>query len=465
LIFLSRGLDWSKEPGAISSFLILVFVLLVCFSPATLAGDGQRDYVKYVVEVEYNPEDFVLELDFGLEGDNLTLTRGWVENTYIYLESENFTATRQVVVDYRSEPIYEVWSWYVPGATQFPGLEDDLAGYDRQTLQGLESRRDEEFWKDYFWTEGLWPLEEVEPNTFQDPREFAYPHESYGWIAFQGFTDWRRKTVHIWQGRDPGTYTVWIPHQFHYLVEVGRRQVPIYENQEYTAYRNTLYEVTDHILDNWPVLRATVTLRGENGYEGDVHLSVEVDDDLIDIGLEDEVLHVTSEASTALTVLPSQELQESSHLIAVTASDSNGRTKMIILELELLVGPEPPVENVVLEEWESETPPDETGKIKAKYKGWIGVDGRVYDAQVGDSIPLVTGDVRVNGHPLRKGPYTLKGLNGYGQYWYRDLIWGQDKVENYTVVAKPGGYYSQIKTTSDRSGGVFAMLDFYLSNY
>ncbi len=405
-----------------------------------------------------------MELDFGLGGDNLTLTRGWVENTYTYLESGDFTATQQVVVGYRSETIYEVWSWYVPGAAQFWGLEDDLAGYDWRTLQGLESRRDEEFWKDYFWTEGQWPLEGVEPNTFQDPREFAHPHESYGWIAFQGFTDWRLKTVHIWQGWRPGTYTIWIPYQFNYLVEIGRRRVPIYENREYTAYRNTLYEVTDHTLDNWPTLRATVTLRGENGYEGDVHLSTEVDNDLIGVGLVDEVLHVASEASTELTVSPSQELQRSSHLIAVAASDSSGRTKVITLELELLTEPEPPVENVVLEEWESETPPDETGKIKTEYKGWIGVDGRVYDSGTGDPIPLVTGDVRVNGHTLRKGPYTLKGLNGFGQYWHRDLIWGQDKVEDYTVVARPSDYISQTETTSDRAGGVFATLNFCLEH-
>jgi len=155
-------------------------------------------------------------------------------------------------------------------------------------------------------------------------------------------------------------------------------------------------------------------------------------------------------------MVPLKNTHGSSHPVTVRAYDANGRlVETATYGLDLTASSEPEPENVVLEQWESDTEPSEAGEETAYATLWpIGASGCVRDAHphVGDPIVgyICSVTSRVSSNRLsslfvltHSGPayYTHTRYTGYS-----DEIWKMNPM-----VGHADGYNYQTKNNTSRA--------------
>ncbi|MBS3815215.1 MAG: hypothetical protein KGY45_01480 [Hadesarchaea archaeon] len=358
----------------------------------TLAREvTEESYVSYSLKIDnYSPGDFSLSILDNNENSDNYLIRGWIENKYSILEVENFIDTREVLDYYEYEPAYinyVNWNSIMNDLNSFYPIDSNLndLGLSHGKLNYLSYNQDEHFWlhtyiRKFHSSSYAWLTEEVEPNSIQV--------FDYGFQNFQGFTDWRRELVYPNDDRPLGNfYHIWVPHQKQFLVNNGQYEIPIYKTENYTRYRYTIREITDWTKENWPNLNTTIKLTGFDGYNENVQVSVSTDNTLIKTNPENQIIHVGSTAKTNLEIELNRELQGSTHQIKITASDDFGRKKHADYSLELETSEKPPIENEIIDQWESDTKPDDDiESINYEPNNRMGVEGRVYDANTGEEV-------------------------------------------------------------------------------
>ena len=244
------------------------------------------------LRLRYDPFDMQLGENSG------SLTRGWVENRYYLLVTENRLATRQIVTAYRGEPSY---------GPQGRGIQYPSKLYTSQVPRGASYNSSfwEGFLKNYYDTiygTANNPFRrEVRPNPFQ---EFTRGSSTY-YLSTNGSSSYNGKPLYTWQTSPQsgyletargfkafqGFYSSWVTMPVYnglfikyyvaaptYYYEIDDRPgsvvdsvvTPIYGTEQYTLYTNTLYEVVDHALDNWSSKQTTVTATPRNGYTDSV---------------------------------------------------------------------------------------------------------------------------------------------------------------------------------------------------
>jgi hypothetical protein len=377
------------------------------------------------LRLNYDPFDMQLGENSG------SLTRGWVENRYYLLVTENRLATRRIVTAYSGEP------YYGPQTGQIYYPRDLLNRQFFTSEVPRDASYNSSFWEGYLKT--LYGSDthsnpfrrEVQPNPFQ---EFTRGSSTY-YLSTNGVTSYNGKPLYIWQTSPQsgyletargfkafqGFYSSWVTVPVYgdgfgesglfvkYYVAAPTRYyeiddrpgpyadsvvTPIYGTEQYTIYTNTIYEIIDHALDNWSSKQTTITVTPRNGYTSGVKLSLEFDNEILATLGENE-LRFASPASTTLTLRPKPDTHGSLHSASLKAYDSNGRLVFGTASrpspsylLDATTQAKPPTENRVIERWESETMPDEQGRIYYIPNPWrqIGARGGLYDVSTGQLI-------------------------------------------------------------------------------
>ncbi|KXB00392.1 hypothetical protein AKJ47_00675 [candidate division MSBL1 archaeon SCGC-AAA261G05] len=432
---------------------ILILILFLNTIPLTSAGENksERDYVTYVTIENYSPGDFTLNITDNNGNDLGSLTRGWIENTYEDVVIENFIDTRQVLDHYEYEPSYTVWSYGTPIRDDTP-LDDELhwdLNLSDWEIQDID--RSTRFWLHTYikklhrhWYRFL--TEEVEPNRFQEFNN--------GWQRFQKFYNWGSTYIDYESGTQ-GFYSIPIPYHMNYLVKNGEYKIPVYRGEEYTRWRTTTYQINDWTPENWPQLQTQITLTGINGYDENVHLTVETDNELLNTSLEDQVVHVGSIATTKLTITPDRRLHGSIHQITVTATDQYSREKQATYQLDLQTTSKPPVENQVIDVTVTDKKPDQGS----------GDGGRDPDLRLG-----VAGDITGDGGPGVSNPGTdvVERYESVSGNSYRSVDEGMltHETQTFHVWAKAPGYMKDDGYATDYANTYeIANLDFDLEPY
>jgi hypothetical protein len=484
-----------------------------CDLAVSASGYENRTFVvdNFIIEADkvttlklrlgYDPFDMQLGENSG------SLTRGWVENRYYLLVTENRLVTRQIVTAYRGEPSY---------GPQGRGIQYPSKLYTSQVPRGASYNSSfwEGFLKNYYDTiygTANNPFRrEVRPNPFQD---FTRGSSTY-YLSTDGSSSYNGKPLYTWQTSPQsgyletargfkafqGFYSSWatmpvyegiwyIPKYYvsapTYYYEIDDRPgsvvdsvvTPIYGTEQYTIYINTRYEIVDHALDNWSSKQTTVTATPRNGYTDSVKLSLEFDNG-IEAALGSSELHFSSPATTTLTLRPKPDTHGSPHSASLKAYDSNGR--LVIgtsrkpsprYSLDTTTQAKPPTENRVIEQWESETKPDEQGQSDYIPSPWkqIGARGGLYDASTGQLImnAIYNGGnvVSTITSKYQQGSFTRSGMDTSTTYNhssptpYSDEVWTMKPIKAWTNTHK-----EQTKSTTVGYNNVNTV-DFSLSPY
>ena len=424
------------------------------------------------LRLKYDPFDMQLGENSG------SLTRGWVENRYYLLVTENSLATRQIVTAYRGEPSY---------GPQSRGIQYPSKLYTSQVPRGASYNSSfwEGFLKNYYDTiygTANNPFRrEVRPNPFQ---YFTRGSSTY-YLSTDGSSSYNGKPLYTWQTSPQsgyletargfkafqGFYSSWVTMPVYdglfikyyvsaptYYYEIDDRPgsvvdsvvTPIYGTEQYTIYTTTLYEIIDHALDNWGSEQTTVTATSRNGYTGGVKLSLEFDSGIAATLGENE-LKFASSATTTLTMTPYYSTTGSPHLVTVRACDTVRSTpfvRTLTYDFSLSALSKPATENRVIEWWESETKPDEQGQSDYIPSSWkqIGARGGLYDASTSQLILYASynGGNVVSTIATNKGsPFTRSGMNASYDYYhvsptpYPDEVWTMKPMVASVTYYKP----------------------------
>jgi hypothetical protein len=434
------------------------------------------------LRLKYDPFDMQLGENSG------SLTRGWVENRYYLLVTENRLATRQIVTAYRGEPSY---------GPQSRGIQYPSKLYTSQVPR--EASYNSSFWEGFlknyydtiYGTANNPFRREVRPNPFQ---YFTRGSSTY-YLSTDGSSSYNGKPLYTWQTSPQsgyletargfkafqGFYSSWVTMPVYnglfikyyvaaptYYYEIDDRPgsvvdsvvTPIYGTEQYTIYTNTRYEVVDHALDNWGSKQTTITATPRNGYTDSVKLSLEFDNG-IEAALGSSELHFFSPATTTLTLRPKPDTHGSPHSASLKAYDSNGR--LVIgtasrpsprYSLDTTTQAKPPTENRVIERWESETKPDEQGQSDYIPSPWkqIGARGGLYDASTNQLIMNAIyngGNVVSTISSNKQSSFTRSGMDTSTTYNHSSLTPRPDEVWTMKPMVASVTYYKpQTRSTT-----------------
>jgi hypothetical protein len=454
--------------------LAFVSLFILAFTRSTLAGDRSADYVRYVIT--NNQQGFYVPFDIQLGENSGSLTRGWVENRYYLLVTENRLATRQIVTAYRGEPYYGPQSSGIQYPSKlYTSQVPSWASYNSSFWEGFLNN----YYDTIYGTANNPLRREVRPNPFQ---EFTGGSSTY-YLTTDGVTSYNGKPLYTWQTSPQsgyletargfkafqGFYSSWVTMPVYgdgfgesglfieyyvaaptYYYEIDDRPgsvvdsvvTPIYGTEQYTIYTNTRYEIIDHALDNWGSKQTTITATPRNGYTGGVKLSLEFDNEILATLGENE-LKFASPATTTLTMTPYYSTTGSPHLVTVRACDTVRSTpfvRTLTYDLSLSALPKPATENRVIEWWESETKPDESGQTTTIPSSWkqIGARGGLYDASTGQLILYAIyngGNVVSTITSKKQSPFTRSGMDTSTTYNhssptpYTDEVWTMNPIK------------------------------------
>jgi len=465
---------------------VSLFILASTCSTLTsdLSGDNvSADYVRYVSDNlwgSYNPFDVQLGENSG------SLTRGWVENRYYLLVTENRLATRRIVTAYRGEPYYgfqggrvqyprKLYTSQVPRDASYNSnfWEGFLINY-YDTIYGTASnplRREvrpnpfQEFTRGshtyYLTTNGAASYNDKPLYTWQTWPQRGYLETARGFRAFQGFpSSWATMPVYGDGFGESGLFVKYYVAAPMYCYEIDDRPgsivdsvvTPIYGTEQYTIYTNTVYEIIDHALDNWSSKQPTITVTPHNGYKGGIRLELEFDSEIAATLSENffESVVPGENRTVTLTMTPHYPTPSSPHLITIRVCDTVRPTpfvRTLTYDLSLSALPKPATENHVIQQWESETMPDERGQSYYIPSPWkqIGARGGLYDASTGQLIPWAYtngGNVVSTISSNYQSSFTRSGLESASTYYHVSPTPNPDEVWVMNPMVASVNYYN-----------------------
>jgi len=395
---------------------------------------AERNYVQYQTEMEnYNPPILKMEENSGLS------TRIWSENKYTYKQVENFRDTRKVVDHYEEKPKYGVWA--ADSHISRLQVKSDLSELDEETLNHLEHTKDEDWWLNYFESVAYGRAKNF-PVTPNKKQRFEY-----GFQKFQGFINWRKTRINEKFGT---YYYIPIPGTYRYLREIGKYQVPIYKEEEYTRWRTKTFENTDYEARGWKKSEVEVTLSKytpSSYIKNNIRLKSKAKREGLEVGLENNIL--TSRSSIVkLDIQPAQKMRRGNYPIFLEAYNSeNKKIDTAKYMLTLKKGTVPENKHKKVNEKVSDKKPNEEGEAKdGDQKNWVGVGGSVYSSETGEKLIEYSDGVKV--YVKRNGSSANATWPTSTQYAYRNHTY-QDLTWEMKLRATADGYYRETAQVTD----------------
>lgn len=389
----------------VNRLVLTIVIISIILAPTTYAENTQenrknRSHVSYEIEIEnYNPP--ILEIP-----DNQTNPKMiWSEQKFTYNEVEEFTDTRTVVDYYEEQPKYSIYSTSTFNS-RF-AIRSDLESKDPRTLNMLERGKNESFWFNYFQSHpnGRLINPSVEPN---DQQEFKY-----GWQNFQGFLNWQRMTLYP---NNSSTRRINIPLDYYYLREVGKYEIPVYKEEEYTRWRKITYENTFYEEKEWKTTNKEIIIDKDiaKGLPENKVMIKTSSTPNIKIDQENKILTPKNQETT-LNISPKLTAQKGTHEITIKAYDiENNFLNEKSHQVKLNIDSKPQPNSEIINEKISDEKPDEEGNPKdGDEKEWVGVEGTLYCSESNTRITKSGDDAEVTVDVKRNEGNDYTGTAGW----------------------------------------------------